>query len=125
MTIDGNLSIELLSWAMDRALASHSVARLNVANANVDGFKAVSISFEQQLSALQSAANPNEIRSTLATIQQNVEEMLSHNTSITTQPVRLDAEVADLVSFSGSYQSLADAMSRKVGLMKLAITSKG
>lgn len=124
--MDNNFSIELLSWAMDRALASHSVARINVANANVKGFSPVEISFEQQLQALREASNSDEIQQKLDSVRQTMNQMMEENTRrLDGESVQVDAQVTELVKHSGYYQTLADIMSRKMGLMRMAVSKRG
>ena len=124
--MEGNFAIELLSWSMDRALASHSVSRINVANSNVEGFSPITISFEQQLQSLRGASEIGSIEIQFGSIRQSMDQMMENNTSrLNGEVVQVDSEVTSMVKHSGYYQTLADIMSRKMGLMKLAISSKG
>ncbi|MCW8877920.1 MAG: hypothetical protein OQK51_12785 [Kangiellaceae bacterium] len=124
--MDSNISIELISWAMDRALASHSVSRMNAANASVKNFAPIKISFENQLSALESAKTVDDINATLHSIKQTVDQMMEQNTvRMNGETVQIDQEVREMVKHSGYYKSLADVMSRKMGLMKIAISGRG
>jgi flagellar basal-body rod protein FlgB len=124
--IEAATSIDMLSWAMDRALASHSVSRINVANANVVGFEPISISFQSQLDTLNAAGRNGSIEQTLGSMKQTVAEMMEMNTSrLPGEKVQVDSEVTQMVKHAGYYQTLADVMSRKMGLMKLAVNGRG
>jgi len=125
--MNSELSIELLSWAMNRALASHSASRMNVANASVKNFAPIKISFQQQIDALKKADRTgSDMQATLDSMQQSVEQMLENNTfRLDTELVQVDQEVLNMVKHSGYYKTLADAMSRKLGLMKIAMSNKG
>ena len=124
--MDSNISIELISWAMDRALASHTVSRMNAANASVKNFAPIKISFESQLNALEKAQSAEDINATLESIKQTVDQMMEQNTvRLDGETVQVDQEVRDMVKNSGYYKTLADVMSRKMGLMKLAISGRG
>lgn len=111
---------------MDRALASHSVSRMNAANASVKNFAPIKISFDTQLSALESAKSADDINATLQSIKQTVDQMMEQNTvRLNGETVQVDEEVRLMVKNSGYYKTLADVMSRKMGLMKLAVSGKG
>ncbi len=123
--MEGINSIELLTWAMDRALASHSISRINIANANVKEFAPIEISFGQQLQALRDASKTGNIDTRLHSIQQTINQMMEQNTvRLHGESVQVDMEVSKLVKHSGYYQTLADIMSRKMGLMSLAISNR-
>ena len=124
--MDTNISVELISWAMDRALASHSVSRLNTANASVEGYAPIKISFEQQLQALENATRSEDVEATLGSIKQTIDEMMQSNTKrLDGETVQLDSEMIDMLKHSGYYKTLADVLSRKMGMMKIAVSGRG
>lgn len=125
--MDSNISIELVTWAMDRALASHSVARLNTANASVKGYAPMSISFQDEIDQAEKLLS--ELQSdniSVDSFKKSIDEMMTENTTRhEDETVQLDAEVRQMLKTSGYYKSLADVLSRKMGLMKLSVTGRG
>lgn len=51
-------------------------------------------------------------------------EIYGKAVTVSTDPVNLDSEVADMVMASTKYQAVADALGRKFALMRLAITGR-
>jgi len=124
--LDNIFAIELLSWTMDRALATHSVARINIANASVENYVPMKLSFDAQLSALKQAANNGDIELKFLEIDQNINQMMSANSQrLFGESVALDVEVTTMVKNSGYYQTLANIMSRKMGLLSMVISGRG
>lgn len=84
--------------ALDLNLMRHQVAAKNIARANEPGFLAHRVSISDQAGTAESQPG--------------------------TLPVRLDHEVAEMVSASLEYQLIADALSRYLGMSRLAISTR-
>lgn len=84
--------------ALDLNLMRHQVAAQNIARANEPGFLAHRVSISDRAGSAESQPG--------------------------THPVRLDHEVAEMVSASLEYQLIADALSRYLGMSRLAISTR-
>jgi flagellar basal body rod protein FlgB len=84
--------------ALDQSLMRQQVAAQNIARADEPGFMALRVSSTDATEAPK--AEPSD------------------------SPVRMDQEVAEMVSASLEYQLLADALSRHLGLARLAISTR-
>lgn len=84
--------------ALDHSLMRHQIAAQNIARADEPGFLALRVSDRDASGA--TSARPG------------------------TTAVRLDHEVAEMVSASLEYQLMADALSRHLGLARLAISTR-
>lgn len=114
--------LDLVSWAMDRALASHTVSRINVANVNTKNFVPLKLDFSEQLRNIDSElkSHSSDYNMKFASIDQMMEQNTIERSGET---VELDFEVSQMVRSSGYYQSLASIMSRKIGLMRMAVSN--
>lgn len=118
--MDNIFSVDLLNWGMNKSLVTHTVARANVANANVPDFNALKVNFSEQLNTLKTSALSDMTQ--LDIVNTSLDEMYQSNVSSSfTTGVQLEQEVAEMVKAAGKYQTMADLTSRQFGLMKLAI----
>lgn len=84
--------------ALDLSMMRHQVAAQNIARADEPGFLAHRVSSAGPTGAVESQPGAT--------------------------PVRLDQEVAEMVSASLEYQLIADALSRYLGMSRLAISTR-
>jgi flagellar basal-body rod protein FlgB len=88
----------LLSQALDNASLRQAVHTSNIANANVEGFQRLDVSFDAVLEGL----SPGHVVTTNRT-------------------VRLDSEMALMAKDAVQYQALLNAADRSFGLLRLAV----
>jgi flagellar basal-body rod protein FlgB len=88
----------LLSQALDNAALRQAVHTSNIANASVEGFRRLDVSFDTVLEGVSPARVVN-----------------------TNETVRLDREMALMAKDAVQYQALLNAADRSFGLMRLAI----
>jgi flagellar basal-body rod protein FlgB len=103
---------ELLSRALDIAALRQAVHTSNIANAGVEGFRRLDVSFETELA--RAGAALGSTASTLETLPQG-------RVVETTETVRLDKEMALMAKDAVQYQALLGAADRSFGLLRLAI----
>jgi flagellar basal-body rod protein FlgB len=108
--------LQLLSRALDVSVLRQSVYSANVANASVDGYQRLEVSFDQQLekaAANMASAGAGAIDGAFAS---------NHPTVVSTgMTVKLDEEMAAMARNALQYQTLVGAYERMTSLMRLAI----
>lgn len=93
------------------------VASLNIANAGVPSAQTLRADFSSVQAGLDPAADPQRV-------DKAIDALADLTPEPTGDPIHLDAQVAELSSASADYQTLTEALSRKFGLMRLAITGR-
>lgn len=120
--ISTDFTIELSQWALSLEKMRASVASENIANANISGDKKV-INFEAIVKSMDEAIRSNNVDATRSLIAKDIEVEHSHSNSMF-GGVLLDAEVTDLSSAQGRYKVIAESLSKKFGLMSLAVKGR-
>lgn len=107
-------TMTLLEHAIDVSALRQSVHAANIANASVDGYSRLDVSFDAALTRanLQTSASP-AVSST-----PQLEPATLVNTG---ERVKLDEEVAAMAKNSLQYQILLGAFERSLGSIRLAI----
>ena len=103
----------VLSRALDVAALRQAVHTSNIANANVEGFRRLAVSFDAQL---QSIANGSADAA-----QESAWSATPPRVVATDDSVRLDQEMALMAKDAVRYQALLGAFERTTGLLNLAI----
>lgn len=118
LTVSTDFTIELSNWAMSLESMRAQVASENIANANISGVTK-SVDFESLISSVTNALDNGDLESAQRLFGADV-EVSSRSSNSLFGGVSLDSEVADLSSSQGRYKVIADALSRKFGLMLLS-----
>lgn len=125
MTQPVDFTPALVRWALSLDQARAQVASANIANAHTDGFTPQRVAFEDQLASLQAAADGGTLPEALENARaEGFATAADPAQSLLGSQVNLDDQVANLVSASTDYQSLAEGLNRYFGLLHLAITSQ-
>ncbi len=115
------VTLDLLQLAMNIKQAEHKAAAANVANANVPGGQKTTVDFSTMLSRLDELS-PSAQQSYIDSLRNNWQaEVSTHTERSSSEKIHLDQESAELLLASGKYKLLADALSRQLGLMSVAI----
>jgi flagellar basal-body rod protein FlgB len=101
----------LLSRALDEAALRQGVHTTNIANAGVDGFQRLDVTFDAQLQAAT-----GEMSSTDFSLTASAPRVVS-----TGEAVRIDQEMALMAKDAMRYQALLGAFEKTTGLLRLAI----
>ncbi len=98
MSHDG--TIELVSLALDAALMRQTAIASNVANVNTQGYQAIGVNFEEQLSQSEDA-KPVYVQ--------------------VDSPVKLDEQIALSVQNATQYRALIKGLNHHLAMMTLAV----
>ncbi len=115
--IFNDFTISLAQWAMNVERQRASIAADNIASASTGGIKKTG-NFEELISNVSKAVesrNPAQINDSMF---QSV-QIKKTNSSSLTNSISLDEEIADLNKAGGRYRVVAEALSRKFGLMTI------
>lgn len=114
------LTTATLSLALDAAARRHQAIAANIANAQVDGYAPVKLSFESQLEEARQALRERGSvdAQSLAGVRMELQPWLDAHG----QPavVQLDAAMAEMARNAVHYQALAQGLSRHLGVLALA-----
>jgi flagellar basal-body rod protein FlgB len=103
----------VLSRALDDAALRQAAHTSNIANASVEGFRRLDVSFDAQLRAIADGSLDASADSTWSAGQPRL--------VATDESVRLDHEMALMAKDAVRYQALLGAFERTTGLLSLAI----
>jgi flagellar basal-body rod protein FlgB len=109
---------ELVLRALDTGVLRHAVLAANIANASVEGYRPLRVSFEDQLAAAKSALlsrNDAAARSAAVALEAQVVPDPANRS------VELDREFASMTDNSVRYQALLAALGKNSSLLRLAI----
>ncbi len=122
-----DVTIEAVRAGLDIAQLRTQVASVNIAHADLPGGRLYKADFSRALTELQRLVNGSESSLSSEAVLAH-EALLAQVKSVPqgdpTTFVTLDARVADLNLSAGQYRVLADALSRRLALMQLAIAGK-
>lgn len=116
-----NISIDLLHVAMNISQAEHKVASSNIASFDITGVNKKQVDFSHLLKTLENT-NVDDKAQLINQIKSEWKQIESSAISSLDGEIKLDKETADVLLSSGKYKLLADALNRKLGLMKLAVS---
>jgi flagellar basal-body rod protein FlgB len=121
-----DLTTEALRLGLSMARVRADVASANIANVDVAGYRPQPADFAQATGLLREAAeqpavDAGELR---AMTPHTLSEAVHAADPDLNAPVSLDEEVAELETASVNFQSLTTVMSRRFGLMQLALTGR-
>lgn len=101
------------------------VASMNVANANMPGAHALRMDFSTAEAALRNGsgqgAGSADGEIDLVALASRLRAQTPHRSEET---IQVDREIGEMATSLVTYQSLAEALSRQFGLMRLAITGR-
>jgi flagellar basal-body rod protein FlgB len=103
----------LLARALDGAALRQAVHTANIANAGVEGFHRLTVSFDSELERASAALDANGAAESDPLRQPRVVE--------TSETVRLDHEMALMAQDAVKYQALIGAFDGSMSLLRLAV----
>jgi flagellar basal body rod protein FlgB len=123
--VSGDITTEAVRLALGMQNMRARVDSLNIANASMTDARVQRMDFAAAQAALDSAV-PVDADGTdaMTNLQRADHGLRGLSATTTTEPIQLDAQVADMVSAGADYQALSDMLSRHLGLMRLAVTGK-
>lgn len=122
-----DLTTEALRLGLGMARVRAEVASANIANVDVAGYRPQRADFAQATGLLREAAEQPAMDAgdLEAMTPRALGEAVHAADPDLNAPVSLDEEVAELETASVNFQSLTTVMSRRFGLMQLALAGKG
>src|SRR3989338_1900380 len=122
MSADMGLTLDAVQLARGLEHSRAKMAAHNIATANIPGSQAMRLNLAEPLAQLRAARGDATLfAQALQSLQGSDLQAYQHTYAVDAAPA-LDDEVAELSAASGRYQALADGVSRRFGLMQLAIT---
>lgn len=112
------VTIDLAKAMLDVAALKHNVHAANIANVHTEGYKPQKVDFEAQLQSIISAVNHSNYDSAAQAIK-HLDLLVTDDTE--QNKVSLDKEAVAMLENRIHYQTLTEALSKKMGLMKLAL----
>ena len=99
-----DMTIDLVSRALDAALMRHTAIAANIANVNTKGYQAMAVDFEKQL---------NQVDMDLETVKPVYEQ--------TNTPISIDDQISSSVKNATQYRALIKGLNHKLAIMTLAV----
>lgn len=100
------------------------LASVNIANAGVEGARALRADFAELQSLLTEAAQGSDGAALAARLHAAADHARQAPVSAGVDKIHLDEQVADMVTAGMNYQSLGEALSRHFGLLRLSIAGR-
>jgi len=120
-----SVTSNLVSATLDASMLRHKIISNNIANNNVEGFKALDVNFESLLRAELSekigSTNSNRLEEVLNYLSPEINERKGDNMVGPTEKT-LDQEMAEMAKNTLKYESLIKAQSLQSGILNMAIT---
>lgn len=122
-----DLTIDAARLALGMQQLRAETAAQNIARANVQGAHATRLDFSESQALLgQVASDGADLDPSLGRMLRMAADEVPHVTAAESPgtPIHLDEQVADAAAANLSYQALGEALSRHLGLMRLAIAGR-
>ena len=120
--ISGNVTKELVSLALNAALARHNAIATNIANVNSEGFRPVHIRFDEQLALYQNRFVDRRFDGSAGRLIDSLKGSVTLAENTATEKVQLDSEVARMVQNAVHYQALLSAQGKMTAITRMAIS---
>jgi flagellar basal-body rod protein FlgB len=123
--VQGGTTSQLVSVALDAALARHAAIAANIANADTPNYRPLMARFDQLVSDLQGRVTDPTQDSAVGRDAQRMQESLESVPLVadpTAPQVELDMQMAQLAKNSVQYQALLTAAGKLMSLTEMAIS---
>lgn len=119
----GGVTSQLIGLALDAALMRHELIANNIANHDTPGYRAVGLSFEDQLRGFTDSINESNDKLLQTRLDSLGERMHDGDSLIVKgeETVELDREMVKLTENTLRYQALLKAAGKRDELLSLAI----
>lgn len=124
--MNSEITIDAVRMALGMYELQARLASINVANAHRPGAPTMRVEFGQLQDALADVAGVGTDDSRLTAVLARAQNALDHaRPTPAAISINLDEEVADMVAATTRFQTLTEALNRRFGLMRLAISGRG
>jgi len=122
-----DLTTEAVRLGLNMAHLRAEIASENIANVDVPGYRTQRTDFGRAIGLLNEAASqPSTDADSLRNVtQEDLRGTVQREASGSGAVVSLDGEVAQLETANVDFQALSTVLSRRFGLMQLALNGKG
>jgi flagellar basal-body rod protein FlgB len=123
--IPGGATAQLVSVALDAAMARHAAIAANIANADTPNYRPLAARFDQLVEELQGRVTDRTQDAALMRDAQRMQESLQSQPLVadpSARQVELDMQMADLAKNTLQYQALLTAQGKLMSLSELAIS---
>lgn len=123
-----SVTLNLIKLALDTASMRQQVIATNIANVNSEGYRPLRVDFERQLGDAKALLLDRTQSQSAAEMLNSIEPVVFEDPSeglLGKEGVRLDDEMTKMAQNTVHYQSLLEAVSRKLSLMRIAINGGG
>lgn len=122
--VSSGLTSRLVSLALDGAMARHAAIAMNIANANVEGYRPVTASFDEMVEQLRGRAAGTTADAVTRDAVSTVQSAMSNQPLVADKnstQVQIDVEMAKLAQNTVHYQALLSAKSKATSIIRAAI----
>lgn len=122
--MSSDITVQAVRLALGMNELQARVASMNIANAGKPDARAMRVDFgslQTVLSAAASSADESGLGERLGKAAADLRSSAQVDSGI---PIQADEQIGDMVAASISYQALGEALSRHMGLMRLAVTGR-
>lgn len=122
--MSSDITVQAVRLALGMNELQARVASMNIANAGKPDARAMRVDFgslQATLSAAASSADQVGLGERLGKAAADLRRSAQVDSGI---PIQADEQIGDMVAASISYQALGEALSRHMGLMRLAVTGR-
>lgn len=117
-SVPGTVTADLVMRVLDAATLRHAAHAANIANASVEGYRAVSVSFEEQLAG----ARRDLLDRDDSVARRALEALRPMMQTETARPdVQLDREISLMMQNVVRYQALLTALGKSGAILRMAI----
>jgi flagellar basal-body rod protein FlgB len=121
----GGATSQLVSVALDAAMARHAAIAANIANADTPNYRPLMARFDQLVDELQGRVTDRTQDAALMRDAERMQESLQSQPLVadpTSRQVELDMQMADLAKNTLQYQALLTAQGKLMSISELAIS---
>lgn len=122
--MSSDITVQAVRLALGMNEMQAKVASMNIANAGKHEARAMRVDFGSLQATLAAAASPDHevgLAERLGKAASDLRRSVQVDSGI---PIQADEQIGDMVAASINYQALGEALSRHMGLMRLAVTGR-
>lgn len=119
-----DIQIDAVRLALTLQQTRARVASINIANAGKPNATALRADFSVAEAALRQAAHAGSIGDGAHWLASAERALRDIEMTPTASPIALDEQVAEMATAGADYQALTEALNRRFGLMRLAISGR-
>jgi len=120
--VSGDVTSQLVSLALNAALARHMAAATNIANANNEGYSPLHVSFDDQLAAMRNRFTDRRFDASAGRLIESLQGSIRPVENPAAERVQLDVETSRMVQNAVQYQALLSGLNKMTAITRMAIS---